>query len=131
MTATVDAKVRNFDLVIAGGGMTGAMLAQVLLSQHPSLRLAIIEQSAEPGAEPSGKAPANSFDSRSIALSAGSVQLLQQFGIWERLAPFGCPIMDIAVSDRGHFGKTCGQVIERVAVATARFQQQHLRRGVL
>lgn len=103
MTATVDAQVTNFDLVIAGGGMTGAMLAQVLLSQHPSLRLAIIEQT---GAELSGKAPANSFDSRSIALAAGSVELLQRWGLWPELAANACAIEQIQVSDRGHFGKT-------------------------
>ncbi|RVU35632.1 2-octaprenyl-6-methoxyphenyl hydroxylase [Rheinheimera riviphila] len=86
--------------------MTGAMLAQVLLSQHPSLRLAIVEQVAEPGTDQSTKAPANSFDSRSIALAAGSVELLQQWGLWSEIAANACAIQQIQVSDRGHFGKT-------------------------
>lgn len=113
--ATAEA-MPDYDVVIAGGGMAGSMLALAITQRCPALTLAIIEQQAE-------TAPKASFDSRSIALSAGSVQLLQQFGLWERLAPFGCPIMDIAVSDRGHFGKTwlnaaeyrvpaLGQVIE-------------------
>jgi len=97
---------RNFDLVIAGGGMTGAMLAQVLLSQHPLLRLAIIEQAADSGVNQSTKAPANSFDSRSIALAAGSVELLQQWGLWSEISVNACAIQQIQVSDRGHFGKT-------------------------
>lgn len=108
MTATVDAQVKNFDLVIAGGGMTGAMLAQVLLSQHPWLQLAIVEQSAEAASSGaiSASAPANSFDSRSIALAAGSVELLQQWGLWSEIAANACAIQQIQVSDRGHFGKT-------------------------
>ncbi len=35
------------DLVIAGGGMAGSLLAYVLLSQNPALKLAIVEQSPE------------------------------------------------------------------------------------
>ena len=100
---------QNFDLVIAGGGMTGAMLAQVLLAQYPNLQLAIVEQTPfEPsaGAATSSLAPANSFDRRSIALAAGSVELLQQWGLWPELAAHACAIQQIQVSDRGHFGKT-------------------------
>lgn len=122
----------QFDIVIAGGGMTGAMLALVLLQQQPGLKLAIIEQQAEQQtaqqAEPTtiakaAQAPAVSFDSRSIALSAASVELLQQWGLWQDLRQHGCAIQTIQVSDRGHFGKTVldanefgrrslGQVIE-------------------
>lgn len=116
LSGTTPGERPYYDVVIAGGGMAGSMLALALTQRCPELKLAIVEQQAD-------SAPKASFDSRSIALSAGSVQLLQQFGIWERLAPFGCPIMDIAVSDRGHFGKTwlsaaeyrvpaLGQVIE-------------------
>ncbi|GHG63530.1 2-octaprenyl-6-methoxyphenyl hydroxylase [Alishewanella longhuensis] len=116
LSGTTPGERPHYDVVIAGGGMAGSMLALALTQRCPELKLAIVEQQAD-------SAPKASFDSRSIALSAGSVQLLQQFGIWERLAPFGCPIMDIAVSDRGHFGKTwlsaaeyrvpaLGQVIE-------------------
>lgn len=115
-TDVTQASPTLYDVVIAGGGMAGSMLALALTQRCPNLKLAIVEQQAD-------TAPKASFDSRSIALSAGSVQLLQQLGIWDKLAPFGCPIMDIAVSDRGHFGKTwlsaaeyrvpaLGQVIE-------------------
>lgn len=123
----------QFDIVIAGGGMTGAMLALVLLQQQPGLKLAIIEQQAEqpteqPTEQPASaakvaQAPALSFDSRSIALSAASVELLQQWDLWQDLRQHGCAIQTIQVSDRGHFGKarldasefgrrSLGQVIE-------------------
>lgn len=105
-----------YDVVIAGGGMAGSMLALALKQRCPTLTVAMVEQQAE-------TTPKASFDSRSIALSAGSVALLQQWGVWSQLAKVSCPILDIAVSDRGHFAKTwlsaaeyrvpaLGQVIE-------------------
>ncbi len=91
-----------FDLVIAGGGMTGAMLALQITRQLPHLRIAIVEQqSTEPAAQHT-----SSFDSRSIALSAGSVALLARWGLWPELKPHACAIEHIQVSDRGHFGKS-------------------------
>ncbi len=92
----------NFDLVIAGGGMTGAMLALQISRQLPALRIAIVEQqSADTTAQHT-----SSFDSRSIALSAGSVALLAAWGIWPELKSHACAIEHIQVSDRGHFGKS-------------------------
>ncbi|OGO77486.1 MAG: 2-octaprenyl-6-methoxyphenyl hydroxylase [Chromatiales bacterium RIFOXYA1_FULL_46_5] len=120
------------DLVIAGGGMAGSMLAYVLLSQNPELKLAIIEQSSELGTdEQPSKA---SFDSRSIALAHGSVELLQQWGLWQDLQQSACAIKHIHISDRGHFGKTylnaadhqltaLGQVIEVEAIGEVLWQK--------
>ncbi len=95
----------NFDLVIAGGGMTGAMLALQISRQLPALRIAIVEQQAEQQAEPAARFT-SSFDSRSIALSAGSVALLAEWGIWPELKSHACAIEHIQVSDGGHFGKS-------------------------
>lgn len=92
----------NFDLVIAGGGMTGAMLALQITRQLPQLRIAIVEQQAPDLAAQY----TTSFDSRSIALSAGSVALLASWGLWPELKPHACAIEHIQVSDRGHFGKS-------------------------
>jgi 2-octaprenyl-6-methoxyphenol hydroxylase len=120
------------DLVIAGGGMAGSLLAYVLLSQNPALKLAIVEQSPELGNdEQPSKA---SFDSRSIALAHGSVELLQQWGLWQELQQSGCAIKHIQISDRGHFGKTylnaadyqltaLGQVIEVEAIGEVLWQK--------
>jgi 2-octaprenyl-6-methoxyphenol hydroxylase len=110
----------HYDVVIAGGGMTGAMLAYALQSQTTRpLKIAIVEKQPESQT----KAPSQSFDSRSIALSAASVDLLASWGLWPELAPHACPISHISVSDRGHIGKvrlkaadfnrqSLGQVIE-------------------
>ncbi len=96
--------------------MAGAMLAHQLL-QRGSLKVAVVEQQAD--ASPSK----SSFDSRSIALSEGSIGLLKNWGLWPLLASYASPIKTITVSDQGHFGKTylqssdyqldaLGQVIE-------------------
>ncbi len=89
-----------FDIVIAGGGMTGALLALLVSQRFPKLRLAVIEQQAQ------HQAPAVSFDSRSIALSRASISLLDSFGLWPQLKPHASAIDYIQVSDRGHAGKT-------------------------
>ena len=100
--STANNSSNPFDLVIAGGGMTGAMLALQITRQLPHLRIAIVEQqSTEPAAQHT-----TSFDSRSIALSAGSVALLARWGLWPELKPHACAIEHIQVSDRGHFGKS-------------------------
>lgn len=119
----------QYDVVIAGGGMTGAMLAYALQSQSGrQLRIAIVEQ------QPERQAPSQSFDSRSIALSAASVDLLASWGLWPELAPHACAIAKIAVSDRGHFGKvrlhardfnrqSLGQVIEVEKIGELLYQR--------
>lgn len=110
--STANNSDKPFDLVIAGGGMTGAMLALQITRQLPHLRIAIIEQQSveQQSAEQQGAEPAaqhtTSFDSRSIALSAGSVALLARWGLWPELKPHACAIEHIQVSDRGHFGKS-------------------------
>ncbi|MBZ9611883.1 2-octaprenyl-6-methoxyphenyl hydroxylase [Rheinheimera maricola] len=88
----------QFDIVIAGGGMAGSTLAWALLQAKPELKLAIIEQQADSVSQVS-------FDSRSIALAAGSAALLQHWGLWAELEPQACGIAQIHVSDRGHFAK--------------------------
>lgn len=88
-----------FDLIIAGGGMAGSTLAWALLQAQPDLKLAIVEQQPE-------HISSVSFDSRSIALAAASVDLLRQWGLWQQLEKHACAIETIHVSDRGHFGKT-------------------------
>ncbi|KKO45670.1 2-polyprenyl-6-methoxyphenol hydroxylase [Arsukibacterium ikkense] len=93
----------QFDIVIAGGGMAGSLLAWCLLLARPELRIAMIERQ---GALQAQSLQSASFDSRSIALAAGSVSLLQRWGLWQDLAAKACPLEQIWVSDRGHFGKT-------------------------
>ena len=91
----------QYDVVIAGGAMAGATLALALnhLSQG-SLSIAVVEPyQVDHQAHPR-------FDSRSIALSYGTVQILDSLQLWQSIAPVATPIKDIHVSDRGHAGMT-------------------------
>ncbi|MCC5852736.1 MAG: 2-octaprenyl-6-methoxyphenyl hydroxylase [Alkalimonas sp.] len=88
----------EIDIAIAGGGMAGLTLAWALLKARPTLRIAVIEQQA-------AVERSVSFDSRSIALAAASVDQLRNWQLWPELGAKASPIRHIHVSDRGHFGK--------------------------
>ena len=88
----------DFDVVIAGGGLVGASLACAL--RDTPLRVALVEAVApEADEQPS-------YDERAIALSLGSKQTLERFGVWPGLAEAATAIRQVHVSDRGHFGAT-------------------------
>lgn len=86
--------MKQFDVVIAGGAMTGATLAIALdkLSSQ-GLSVAVVEAVAPQLNQHPG------FDSRAIALSYGSSEILQQLGMWAEIAPVATAIKDIHVSD--------------------------------
>ncbi|HHG3591724.1 TPA: 2-octaprenyl-6-methoxyphenyl hydroxylase [Vibrio parahaemolyticus] len=93
--------MKQYDVVIAGGAMAGATLA--LAIEHLSrgaLRIAVVE----PFKAQSDQHPG--FDSRSIALSYGTVNLLRHLELWSAIEPFSTPIEHIHVSDRSHAGMT-------------------------
>ncbi|NQD35557.1 2-octaprenyl-6-methoxyphenyl hydroxylase [Permianibacter sp. IMCC34836] len=90
----------NFDVVIIGGGLTGAALALALTQSPQALRVALLD------ASPTSANDLPSFDERVLALSEGSRRLLVQLGLWDTLAFEACPIRTIHVSDRGQFGRT-------------------------
>ncbi|AUI86980.1 2-octaprenyl-6-methoxyphenyl hydroxylase [Vibrio azureus] len=91
----------QYDVVIAGGAMAGATLALALdhLSEG-SLTIAVVE----PFKAQSGQHPG--FDSRSIALSYGTINILRQLQLWSELEPYATSIERIHVSDRTHAGMT-------------------------
>lgn len=91
---------KHYDIVIAGGAMAGATLALALNKLNSSLSIAIIEPFQVGDDEHPG------FDSRSIALSYGTTQILEKFGLWRLLKPDATPINTIHVSDKGHAGMT-------------------------
>ncbi|EGR3415967.1 TPA: 2-octaprenyl-6-methoxyphenyl hydroxylase [Vibrio parahaemolyticus] len=93
--------MKQYDVVIAGGAMAGATLALAIehLSQR-ALRVAVVE----PFKAQSDQHPG--FDSRSIALSYGTVNLLRHLELWSEIEPFTTPIEHIHVSDRSHAGMT-------------------------
>lgn len=93
--------MKQFDVVIAGGAMAGMTLALAItkLAQSP-LSIAVVEpypvdHQAHPG-----------FDSRSIALSLGTVNILKQLELWDDISPVATAIDHIHVSDRSHAGMT-------------------------
>ncbi len=93
--------MKMFDVIISGGAMAGATLALALdASFGGKLRIAVVEScdfstQTHPG-----------FDARSIALSDGTVQILQAYQLWDAIQPYATPISRIHISDRGHAGMT-------------------------
>ena len=90
--------MKQFDIIIAGGGMAGATAA--LAMAQLGLKIALVEP-IKPELDTSP-----SFDQRAVALSAASINIYKTLGIWQRIQPLACPIKDIHISDQGHFGFT-------------------------
>ncbi|MFV0574996.1 MAG: 2-octaprenyl-6-methoxyphenyl hydroxylase [Vibrio sp.] len=92
--------MKKYDIAIVGSGMAGATLALAIDRLcKGKLKIAVIEaqqmdeQSSHPG-----------FDSRAIALSYGTIQILKQLDLWSLFEPIATPITDIEISDQGHLG---------------------------
>ena len=104
----------HFDIVIAGGGTVGSLLA-LALSQLPGadqLKIAIVEaqsadflhsRSASSHPEPNDNHPA--FDNRAIAISHHSLNFLDSLGLGEHIAQVTTAIRDIHVSDQHYLGQ--------------------------
>ncbi len=88
----------EFDVIIVGGGMVGASLA-VALAPLP-ITVAIIEAH-----DPRRRGvPQPSYDDRSTAIASGSQKILATIGVWPDMDSDATTILDIHISDRGHFG---------------------------
>lgn len=88
--------MRQYDLIIVGGGMVGASLACALSGRK--LRIALVE-----AVETETRSEAG-YDDRAIALAYGTRRIFDGLQLWEALAAAATPIHQIHVSDRGHFG---------------------------
>ena len=87
---------RDYDIVIAGGGMIGTSLALALAPL--GLRVAVVEAVArQEMAQPS-------FDDRSTALSRSTQRMFEAMGLWPEIVAASTPIAGIHVSDQGRFG---------------------------
>jgi 2-octaprenyl-6-methoxyphenol hydroxylase len=86
----------SVDVCIVGAGPVGASLACRLATE--GIATAVVDRAALPPMEH----PA--FDGRAYAITAGSRRVLEEAGVWERLAEQACPILDIRVSD-GRLGR--------------------------
>ena len=87
---------RQYDIVIAGGGMIGTSLALALAPL--GLRVAVVEAVArKEAAQPS-------FEDRSTALSRSTQRMFEAMGLWPAIVEASTPIRAIHVSDQGRFG---------------------------
>jgi 2-octaprenyl-6-methoxyphenol hydroxylase len=82
----------RFDLIVAGGGMTGLALACAVAGV--GVPVLLVEQRALPATT---ELP---FDGRVTAISRGSRHLLEGIGVWPHLADQAQPILDIEVGER-------------------------------
>lgn len=87
---------RTVDLLIIGGGLTGATL--MLALQGLGLRVLLVES------KPFGDLVNPDFDARSLALSPASQRILSMLGVWDHLKEFATPIEMIHVSEQYRFG---------------------------
>ena len=79
--------VHQCDIAIAGAGLVGLTLASLLLQQSRKtpLTIALIDQNDAPQG-PDLQAQPPQFDSRVVALSPRSVEILTSIGIWSQLS---------------------------------------------
>lgn len=103
--------------------MVGVTLA-LLLARAPGLRITLVEAVTFPVLAPGEPLPYRpSFDARNTALSRRTVATYRELGLWDELQTHACPILQVHVSERGHFGmarlraeeegvESFGQVIE-------------------
>ena len=87
---------RQYDIVIAGGGMIGTSLALALAPL--GLKIAVVEAvERKAAAQPS-------FDDRTTALSRSTQRMFTAMELWSQIVAASTPISSIHVSDQGRFG---------------------------
>ena len=85
------AVTNDVELLIAGGGLTGLLLA--VTAAEAGLAVAIVDRQ-DPAAM-----LGEGFDGRSSAIGYGSRQVLDVIGLWPDIAPNAEPILEIRVVD--------------------------------
>lgn len=93
----------DVDILIVGGGLTGALLHIALAKSQ--LRCLLIDSKSINDAEKS-KSEYQNFDARSIALASASIRILKTLGVWHHLEKNAAAIEQIHVSQKGKFGNT-------------------------
>lgn len=87
--------MNTFDMVVIGNGLVGASLVCAL--QPFGFKIAVIDKqncSVQP----------NPRQSRAIALSYSSVDILKSFQLWDKLEAKATPIQTVHISFKNHFG---------------------------
>ena len=99
----VQTSATQYDVVVVGGGLVGASFALNLSRQINDSAYSILVVEA---VDSTNFDQQPRFDSRSTALSFGSRQIFETMNLWSAITPLVEPIIEIHVSDRGHFGRT-------------------------
>lgn len=111
------------DVLIIGGGLTGAAL--MLALQHQNLNVLLVD------AHDFSRESVAHFDARSVALAPASINILQQLNVWSAILPHAMPIDKIHVSQQGYFGisrlerkadQPLGYVVELPYISQALYQ---------
>jgi 2-octaprenyl-6-methoxyphenol hydroxylase len=112
---------QQVDILIIGGGLTGATLMLALAKKGLSTLLVEANSFAD-RIKPD-------FDARTIALSPASVRILKQLSVWPLLVNDATPIESIHVSEQGRFGAA---ILERDAENQLGFviEMQHISRAL-
>lgn len=116
---------RQVDILIVGGGLTGAILMLALANKGYTILL--IDNHPL-----SAKIDAH-FDARTLALSPASLRILQMLDVWPLLQNKATPIETIHVSEQYRFGSTTlnsesankplGHVVEMQSINHALYQR--------
>ncbi|MDP3268520.1 MAG: 2-octaprenyl-6-methoxyphenyl hydroxylase [Legionella sp.] len=112
---------KQVDILIIGGGLTGATL--MLALQALGYDTVLVET------RPFGNQINSDFDARSLALSPASKRILNMLGVWAALEEFITPINHIHVSDKAKFGvaRLQGEVNNPLGFV---IEMQHLNRAI-
>lgn len=95
-------QVKTVDILIIGGGLTGAALMLALMNQGYEVLLV----DANPHHRVNSQDDSPDFDARTLALSPASINILTELRVWPLLVNEASLISTIHVSQRGHFGIT-------------------------
>ncbi|EHL31950.1 2-octaprenyl-6-methoxyphenyl hydroxylase [Legionella drancourtii] len=112
---------KEIDILIVGGGLTGATLMLALQGLGFSTLL-VDAQPLDTKIDPD-------FDARSLALSPASRRILAMLGVWTHLQEHATPIDLIHVSEQHHFGasRLHGQVDAPLGYVV---EMQHINRAL-
>ena len=88
--------IKQYDVVIVGGGLIGMALATALAKSPLSILL--LEQNTV------AAVAANILDLRTTGLSRSSAAIFQQVGLWEKIEPIVTAIEKLDISEQGGYG---------------------------
>lgn len=84
--------MKNFDVIIIGGGFSGLTAALSLAKTNPQIKIAILEKSDIIKQD-------KQRDGRAFAISQSSLQVFEKIGILDYIKPFAGTIEDIKIVD--------------------------------